>query len=107
MYLYYMSSTYNTRGLSLYNPDTYKQLSVEDRKLFFTVQMSLYLHYKKRGIRSSAEKDMLEDLLSVYWDEIEKSGILDGKSIDEKLCICSEFKIYFPYTEVPAYLRQK
>ena len=102
-----MSSLYTSRGISLYNPDTYKHLSVEDRKLFFTVQISLYLHHKKKGIRTSAERDMLEDLLSVYWDEIEKSGILDGKSIDEKVCICSEFRVLFPYTEIPAYLRQK
>ncbi len=93
--------------LKLYNPAEYTPSSPEDKKLFFTVQMSLYLHYKQKGIKSAAERDMLEDLLSVYWEEIEKSGILDGKSFQEKRCICSEFRALFPYTVVPPYLRQK
>jgi len=63
------------------------------------------MNNRKQGIRSAAERDMLEDLLSVYWEEIEKSGILDGKSIQEKSSICEEFKIYFPYTTIPEYLK--
>ncbi len=93
--------------MKLYSPETYPLPSPADKKLFFTIQMSLYMHYKKQRIRSRAEKDMLEDLLSVYWEEIEKSGIMDGKSLDEKRCICREFKVFFPYTEIPGYLFQK
>ena len=92
--------------LRIYNPDTYSSTSYQDRKLFFTIQMSVYMHYKKQSIRSRAEKDMLEDLLSVYWEEIEKSGILDGKTQTEKQCICRACKIYFPLREIPDYLRQ-
>ncbi len=95
------------RGLRLFDPDIYEHTTPEDRRLFFTIQLSVYLHYNKRGIRSRAERDMLEDLISVYWEEIEKSGILDGKTADEKIFICKEFQIFFPYTEIPDYLIKK
>jgi len=100
-----MSTSYKNSNLQIYNSDSYPHTSPEDRKLFFTIQISIYMNNKKQGIRSSAERDMLEDLLSVYWEEIEKSGILDGKSIKEKSSICEEFKIYFPYTKIPRYLK--
>ncbi len=102
-----MSTSYKNCNLRIYSNDSYSHTSPEDRKLFFTIQISIYMNNKKQGIRSAAERDMLEDLLSVYWEEIEKSGILDGKSIKEKLSICEEFKIYFPYTIIPGYLKFK
>ncbi len=94
-------------ALQLYNPETYKTRSAEDKRLFFTVQFSLYVNTCGRSIRSEAEKDMIEDLLSVYWEELDKSGILDGKTLEEKIMICRELTIYFPYTEVPDYLIRK
>ncbi len=100
LYLYFMA-------LQLYNPENYKARTTENRKIFFSVQFSLYLKISGRGIRSQAERDMIEDLLSVYWEELDKSGLLDGKSLEEKIMICSELTVYFPYTEVPDYLIRK
>ncbi len=94
-------------ALRLYNPEDYGSKSEEDRRLFFAVQFSLYLSSKKSGISSTAEKDMIEDLLSVYWEELDKSGILDGKSPGEKIMICREMTVYFPFTEIPDYLVHK
>ena len=94
-------------ALQLYNPENYKARSAEDKRIFFSVQFSLYLRVSGREIRSEAELDMIEDLLTVYWEELDKSGILDGKTLEEKIMICSELTVYFPYTQVPDYLIRK
>ena len=72
-----------------------------DKSHFYLIQLSAYLGRKKSGkIDSEAEKDMIIDLISMYWEEIVDSGILKGQCQSEKILIFMDIEIDFPYTEV-------
>ena len=72
-----------------------------DRSYFYLIQLSSYLSGKRSGkIDSEAEKDMIIDLISMYWEEIVVSGILQGQCQSEKILIFKDIEIDFPYTEV-------
>ena len=43
---------------------------------------------------------MIIDLISMYWEEIVDSGILQGQCQSEKILIFKDIEIDFPYTEV-------
>ncbi len=72
-----------------------------DKSYFYLIQLSAYLGRKKSGkIDSEAEKDMIIDLISMYWEEIVDSRILKGQCQSEKILIFKDIDIDFPYTEV-------
>ena len=72
-----------------------------DRSYFYLIQFSAYLSRKKSGkIDSEAEKDMIIDLISMYWEEVVDSGILQGQCQSEKILIFKDIVINFPYVEV-------
>ncbi len=71
-----------------------------DRSYFYLIQLSAYLARKKSvEIDSEAEKDMIIDLISMYWEEIVDSGILKGQCQSEKILIFKDIVIDFPYIE--------
>lgn len=68
-----------------------------DRSYFYLIQLSAYLARKKSGeIDSEAEKDMIIDLILMYWEEIVDSGILKGQCQSEKILIFKDIVIDFP-----------
>jgi hypothetical protein len=74
-----------------------QQQSLEDWRRFYVIQLHIYLSQKRsRRIGTNAEKDMVHDLLSLYWEEIVSSGVLDGLGLLEKIRFFSEIRIDFP-----------
>ncbi len=72
-----------------------------DRSYFYLIQLSAYLSRKRSGkIDSEAEKDMIIDLISMYWEEIVDSGILKGQCQSEKILIFKDIVIDFPYVDI-------
>ena len=75
---------------------------LNDKSHFYLIQFSSYLGRKKSGkIDSEAKKEMIIDLIAMYWEEIIASGILQGQCQSEKILIFKDIEIDFPYTEVP------
>lgn len=73
----------------------------DDKSYFFIIQLSNYLRGKKSGkIESDAEKDMILDLITIYWEQVLDSGILYGQSKAEKMIIFRDIEIDFPYTDM-------
>lgn len=80
-----------------------QQESREDWRRFCVVQLDIYLSSKRSGrITSAAERDMIQDLLSVYWEEILASGILEGLTLVEKLRLFRGVCVDFPFLEMTA-----
>ncbi|MCK5537751.1 MAG: hypothetical protein KAH95_01355 [Spirochaetales bacterium] len=76
-----------------------KRLS-EDKQKFYLIQLSTYLSGKKSGkIESEPEKDMIIDLIDIYWEQIIDSGILYGQCQSEKMIIFRDIEIDFPYID--------
>ena len=72
-----------------------------DKSYFFLIQLSIYLGKKKsEKIESDAEKDMILDLISIYWEQVLDSGILYGQSKAEKMIIFRDIEIDFPYADI-------
>ncbi len=70
----------------------------DDKSNFYLIQLSTYLSGKKSGkIDSEAEKDMIIDLIAIYWEQIIDSGILYGQCQSEKMIIFRDIEIDFPY----------
>jgi hypothetical protein len=81
----------------------FQDSSREDWRRFLVIQLHAYLSSKKSGrLGNKAEEDMIRDLLSVYWEEIAASGVLDGMSVLEKVKLFSSINVDFPVLEVPA-----
>jgi len=73
----------------------------DDKSNFYLIQLSTYLNGKKSGkIESEAEKDMIIDLIDIYWEQIIDSGILFGQCQSEKQIIFRDIEIDFPYMNV-------
>lgn len=73
----------------------------EDKRNFYLMQLSTYIEGKKSGkIESEAERDMIIDLIDIYWDQIIDSGILFGQCQSEKMIIFRDIEIDFPYMDV-------
>lgn len=72
-----------------------------DKSYFYAIQLSEYLNRKRSGkLDSEAEKDMIIDLITTYWEEIVDSGILQGQCQSEKILIFKDIEIDFPYMDV-------
>ncbi len=77
-----------------------KRLS-EDKRSFYLIQLSIYLSGKKSGkIDSEPERDMIIDLIDIYWEQIIDSGILHRQCQSEKMIIFRDIEIDFPYMDV-------
>lgn len=75
---------------------------LDDWNAFYAVQLKKYLQSKRsRKIGSQGEKDMIWDLIYEYWQGIQHSGVLLGKSNAEKISLFSDIEIIFPYFEPP------
>jgi tetratricopeptide (TPR) repeat protein len=71
---------------------------LDDIKAFFSIQISRYLAKKKsKHFSTQAEVDMIKDLLEEKWKNIQQSGILEKKSIEEKHKYFKGVKIVFPF----------
>ena len=75
---------------------------LDDWNAFYAVQLKKYLQSKRsRKIGSQGEKDMIWDLIFEYWQGIQHSGVLAGKSNADKLSLFSDIEIIFPYFGAP------
>jgi hypothetical protein len=71
---------------------------LEDKKAFFSIQISRYLEKKGTGkFSTQAEVDMIMDLLEDTWKILRGSGILKDKKIEEKSGIFRRVNIVFPF----------
>lgn len=71
-----------------------------DKSYFYLIQLSAYLGRKNSGeLDSEAEMDMIIDLISMYWEEIIDSGILQGQCQSEKILIFKDIQIDFPVSD--------
>jgi hypothetical protein len=71
---------------------------LDDKKAFFSIQLSRYLAKKHNGkFSTQAETDMIIDLLEDTWKRIRDHGALNGKSIEEKRRYFKEVKVVFPF----------
>jgi len=76
-----------------------------DKSYFFIIQLSIYLDQKNSGkIESDAEKDMILDLITIYWEQVLNSGILYGQSKAEKMIIFRDIEINFPYNDISGHI---
>jgi len=74
---------------------------LDDKSNFYIIQFTTYLSGKKSGkIDSEAEKDMIIDLIGIYWDQIVDSGVLHCQCQSEKMIIFRDIEIDFPYIDV-------
>ncbi len=77
----------------------------DDKSYFFLIQLSIYLGKKVSGkIESEAEKDMILDLITIYWEQVLDSGILYGQSKAEKMIIFRDIEIDFPYNDTSGHI---
>ncbi len=77
----------------------------DDKSYFFLIQLSTYLGQKNSGkIESDAEKDMILDLIKIYWEQVLDSGILYGQSKAEKMIIFKDIEIDFPYNDTSGHI---
>lgn len=75
-----------------------KNIELDDKKAFFSIQISRYLAKKhSKNISTQAELDMITDLLEEKWKKIIESGILKQKSIEQKQKCFKDQKIVFPF----------
>lgn len=82
-----------------------KNIELDDKKAFFSIQISRYLAKKKSGnFSTQAECDMITDLLEEKWKKIVESGILKQKNIKEKQRCFKNQKIVFPFMVFPKVL---
>ena len=70
---------------------------LDDWRAFYSLHLSRYLSSTRRnGFSSLAERDMIRDLIADNWIDLKQSGILSGKSEEEKRQIFQTVKIVFP-----------
>jgi hypothetical protein len=76
--------------------------NMDDWRAFYSIQLSRYLNKKpSKRIDSVAERDMIRDLISDYWEAMLVSGCMECKTGEEKLDLFNSIKIIFPHYEVP------
>ncbi len=86
-----------SRLTNSYGMEKQKREDLDDWKAFASVQLARYLLSKnKRTFSTLAEQDMVVDLIRDYWGNLVKSGVLAGKSCDEKRTIFVSTRIIFP-----------
>lgn len=75
---------------------------LDDRNAFYSIQIGRYLE-KKSGKKFSthAEQDVVFELTRDYWNNLQKHGLLRGKSIEEKRRLFHRVVIPFPYVIMP------
>lgn len=82
-----------------------KTQALDDRAAFFSVHLSRYLRRKEsRKIETSAEDDMIRELIDEYWQALVRCNVLEGKDACEKLAVFHDVLIVFPYFDVPEHL---
>lgn len=75
---------------------------LDDLHAFYSIQLDRYLRSKpSQRIGSTAERDMIRDLISESWRELACSGRLEGHSASEKLTLFRRISIVFPSFIVP------
>jgi hypothetical protein len=79
-----------------------QQCHREDWRRFYVIQLHIYLSGKRSGrIGTDAEGDMIRDLLSIYWEEIIASGILNNMNLLEKVSLFRSIQVDFPFIDAP------
>jgi hypothetical protein len=70
---------------------------VDDWRAFYAIQLRRYLSVKSSHVlESSAEGDMLRDLIYEAWEALQGAGSLEGKSAAEKIALFEATAIVFP-----------
>jgi tetratricopeptide (TPR) repeat protein len=81
---------------------------LDDWKAFYSIHLERYLQTKKSGkLITGAEKDMIQDLILDYWNDLSATGILKSKDPCEKIGIFRSINIVFPFLVVPEELEDK
>ncbi len=69
----------------------------DDWQAFYSIQLLRYLRgFKKRTLSDRAERSMIGDIVREAWKELQASGVLDGRTPEEKYEIFQDTKIDFP-----------
>ena len=72
---------------------------LDDWRAFFSLHLSRYLgSTQRKSFSSLAERDMIRDLIADSWMDLKRTGILSGKSEEEKRQIFQVVEIVFPST---------
>jgi hypothetical protein len=76
---------------------------LDDWQAFYSTQLLRYLRgFKRRAVSSEAERHMLYDLIRLEWDQLKHSGVLTGKSAEEKSEIFRNTHVDFPlFSQAP------
>jgi hypothetical protein len=83
--------------INSYGMEKQKSENLDDWKAFASLQLGCYLSFKnKRAFSTRAEQDMILDLIRDAWDSLVKSGVLVGKSCEEKRNLFIQTRIVFP-----------
>lgn len=91
-----------TRITNSYGMERQASEEEDDWRAFSSIQTARYLMGKnKRTFSTLAERDMISDLISDHWAEVQSSGELTGKSSCEKLGYFRKVNIVFPGTGAP------
>lgn len=70
----------------------------DDWEAFYSIQMKKYLSGKKiKCFKTSAEKDMIKDLISDHFRVLKTNKILENKTATEKNNLFNRVKIVFPF----------
>ena len=74
---------------------------LDDWRAFYAIQLNRYLNSKRfKRFCSSAERDMIRDLVADYWKQLKVQGALVGRSPEEKNRIFKKVKIVFPLLQL-------
>ena len=91
------------RFLNDYGMLRQENCELDDWNAFYAIQLKKYLESKRsRKIGSQGEKDMIWDLIFEYWQGIQHSEVLNGKSCSEKIELFESVEIIFPFFSIPS-----
>lgn len=90
-----------SRNSNSYGMSANKCKNQEDKAAFLGIQLEKYLKMKKvKRFCSDAEKDVVNDIIISYWQNLRREGQFSQLSLEGKLRFFRNQKIIFPVSDV-------
>jgi uncharacterized protein YchJ len=70
---------------------------LDDWQAFYSLQLTRYLRgFNKRTLTSATERSMLQEIIRERWTALKQSGVLEGRSPEEKSVVFRATRIDYP-----------
>ncbi len=95
------------RFINEYGMERQSCTEMDDWKAFYSIQLGKYLNGKiKKGFKTTAEKDMIKDLITDHFSRLKAGKLLENKTPNQKNELFQSVKIVFPFLVMPESMKK-